>query len=126
MILPQPPALQIFIRAQAVSAADMAAKGFPPIAAIQADHIILADGLTHRYRRNQRHLGRIGPSDFSQRSMYRSDEIRKLSCPDSVVPKITSNNFRGEMWIRALGIHGSFQICLFRRIYISPMRVKGS
>src|SRR5215831_10065546 len=106
MILPQPPALQILIRAQAVPAADMPAQSFP-IAAIQADDIILADGLTHRYRRSQRHLGRIGASDFSQRSMYGSDEIRKLSCADSVVPKITSNDFRGEIWVRVLGIHGS-------------------
>src|SRR5215831_19048468 len=62
MILPQPPALQILIRAQAVPAADMPAQSFP-IAAIQADHIIFADGLTHRYRRSQRYLGRIGPSN---------------------------------------------------------------
>jgi hypothetical protein len=110
MILPQPPAFPIILCAQAVSAAYMAAKGFPPVAAIQADHPILADGLPHRYRRSQRHLGRIGASDLSQRSMYRSDEIGKLAGPDTVMPKVTSDNFRREMWIRALGIHGSPQI----------------
>ena len=111
MLLPQPPALQIFIRAQAVSAADMAAQGFPPIAAIQADYMILADGLTHRYRRSQRYLGRIGPSNVNQRSMDGSDEIRKLTCPDSMVPKVTSDNFCREEWIHALGVHVSLQIC---------------
>ena len=124
MILPQPPALQIILRAQAVPSADMTAKGFPPVAAIQADHPILTHRLPHRYRRSQRHLRRNGPSNLSQRSVYRSDEMGKLTCADSVVPKVTSNNFRGEMWIRALGIHGSPQISLFRRVYMNLSELK--
>jgi hypothetical protein len=111
MILPQPPAFAIILCAQAVSAAYMAAKGFPPVAAIQADHPILTHRLPHRYRRSGRHLGRIGPSNLSQRSVYRSDKIGKLAGPDSVVSKVTSNDFRSEMWIRALCIHGSPQMC---------------
>ena len=70
MILPQPPALQIFIRAQAVSAADMAAKGFPPIAAIQADHIVLAHRLPYRDSRSQ-NLFRLNLlSKLTERPMY--------------------------------------------------------
>lgn len=65
MIAPQPPPPPIFISVQAVTDADVTAEHLAPVAAIQADHIILADGLPHRYRRSQRHLGRIGSSSLS-------------------------------------------------------------
>ena len=124
MILPQLPAFPIILCTQAMPDANVAAQGFPSVAAIEADHNIVADGLPHRYRRSQRYLGRIGPSNLSQGAMYRSDQIGKLTCPDSVVPKVTSNDFRSEMWIHALGIHGSPQISLFRRVYMNPIRVE--
>ena len=111
MVAPQTPALPIFIPGQAVAHADMAAERLAPVAAIQADHPILTHRSPHRYRRSQRHLGRIGPFSLSQGSMYGSDQIRKLTCADSMMPKVTSNDFRGKMWIRALGIHGSLQTC---------------
>jgi hypothetical protein len=114
MIAPQPPPSPIFISVQAVTDANVTAERLAAVAAIQTNHIVMAYRLPYRDGRSQRHLGRIGPSNVSQRSMHGSDEIGKLTCPDSVVPKVTSDNFRGEMWIRALSIHGSLQICLMR------------
>ena len=49
-----------------------------PIAAIQANHVILMNGSSHRHRGNQNFLGRNGLSKLTERLIHGSDEVRKL------------------------------------------------
>jgi len=58
MVGPQSPTFQIFSPAQAVSAANVAAEGFCPIAAIEANHIIGTYRLANRDYRGECFFGR--------------------------------------------------------------------
>jgi len=75
MILPQPPAFQIFIPVETVSAADMTTEGFSSITAIQANHVIVTYRLPYRNRWSVNFLGLTGLSKLSKGSMYGSDKI---------------------------------------------------
>ena len=75
MIAAESPTLQIFISAQAVSRGDMPAQRFPPVAAIQAHHVILMDRSPYRYGGGQDFLRLNGLSKLTERSVDRNDEI---------------------------------------------------
>ncbi len=70
MIAPQSPSLQVFVWAQAVSAGDVAAQGFPPITAIEANHVVVADRLAHRDSGGKHFFDRSLRSDPTQRAMH--------------------------------------------------------
>jgi hypothetical protein len=58
--------------------ADVPSQHLSPIATIQAYHVILMNGSSHRHRGNQNFLGRNGLSKLTERLIHGSDEIRKL------------------------------------------------
>jgi hypothetical protein len=96
MIGLQPPASQIFSAAQAVPSADVAAQGFPPIAAIEANHIIGTHRLANRDGRGECFFGKELLSKLTEASVDGSDEVGKLTCSDFMVSQVTPNEFRGE------------------------------
>jgi hypothetical protein len=118
MIGLQPPASQIFSAAQAVPSADVAAQGFPPIAAIEANHIIGTHRLANRDGRGECFFGRGLLSKLAKASVHGGDEVRKLTGPDCIMSQVTPDNFRREKWIDALGIHGSIREIVFVKINI--------
>jgi hypothetical protein len=63
----------------------MAAKGFPPIAAIEANHILGTHRLPHRDSRGKRFFHRSVLSKLTEASVHGRDEVRKLICPDFMV-----------------------------------------
>jgi len=107
MIGLQPPASQIFSAAQAVSAADVAAQGFPAVAAIQADHVVGTHRLAHRDSRGECFFGKGLLPEPAKASVDDRDEIRKLTCSDFMVSQVTPNDFRGEWPMTVFGFHGS-------------------
>ena len=109
----QPPAPQILIPAQAVSAADVAAKGFPPVAAIEANHIVGTHRLPHRDSRGECFFGKRLLPEPAKASVYGGDEIRKLACSDFMVSQVTPNDFRGEWPMTVFGFHGSLPGTIF-------------
>ncbi len=74
----------------------MAAKGFPPIAAIEANHIIGTHRLANRDGRGECFFGRGLLSKLTEASVDGSDEVGKLTCSDFMVSQVTPNEFRGE------------------------------
>jgi hypothetical protein len=94
MVGPQSPASPIFLPAQAVSAADVAAEGFSPIAAIEANHIVVAYGLANRDSRGECLVGKRLLSKLTEASVHGSDEVGKLTCSDYMVSQVTPNDFR--------------------------------
>jgi hypothetical protein len=62
MITPQPPTLQVFVSAQAVLPGDMALQHLPPVAAIQANYIVVTHRLPNRYSGSANFLGLNGLS----------------------------------------------------------------
>jgi hypothetical protein len=78
MIAPQSPTLQVFIPIQPVSRADVPLQRLPPIAAIQANDIILMNGSPYRHGGNRNFLGMNGLSKLTERLINGSDEIRNL------------------------------------------------
>ena len=105
----QPPAPQILIPAQAVSAADVAAKGFPPVAAIEANHIVVPHGLAHRDSGGEHFFDRSLSSKLAKASVHGGDEVRKLTSPDCIMSQVAPDDFCREKRIDALGIHGSLR-----------------
>ena len=71
MIIPQAPTPQVFVPAQAMLNADMPSQHFPPVAAIKANHILVAHRLPYRYSRCQNFLGLSGLPKLTKGSMYR-------------------------------------------------------
>jgi hypothetical protein len=69
---------------------------FPPIAAIEANHIIVAHGLANRDSRGECFFGKGLLSEPAKASVDDRDEIRKLTCSDFMVSQVTPNDFRGE------------------------------
>jgi hypothetical protein len=78
MIAPQSPTLQVFVPIETVPRADVPSQRLAPIAAIQANHVILMNGSSHRHSGNENFRGRNGLSKLTERLIYGSDEIRKL------------------------------------------------
>src|SRR5215469_2157350 len=106
MVGPQSPASPIFLPAQAVSAANVAAEGFSPIAAIEANHIVVAYRLANRDSRGECVFGKLLPEP-AKAYVDNRDQIRKLICTDFVVSQVTPNEFRGEWQMTVFGFHGS-------------------
>ena len=75
MIVPQPPTLQVFIPTQIVPCANVPAERFPPVATIQANHIILVYGTSHRHKGRTKLLWLIWLSKLTECSVYCRDEI---------------------------------------------------
>jgi hypothetical protein len=69
------PSLQIFIRVQTMPCTDMPTQHRGSVAAIEADHIVLAYRLPHRNGRSANFLGFRPLSKLTKRSMYRCDEF---------------------------------------------------
>jgi len=78
MIAPQSPTLQVFIPIEPVPRADVPSQRLAPIAAIQANDVILMNGSPYRHSGNKNFLGLNGLSKLTERLIYGSDEIRKL------------------------------------------------
>jgi hypothetical protein len=91
----------------------MAAKGFPPIAAIEANHIIGTHRLANRDGRGECFFGRGLLSKLTEASVDGSDEVGKLTCSDFMVSQVTPNEFRGEEPIALFGFHGSLPDMIF-------------
>jgi hypothetical protein len=113
MVRLQSPASQIFRPAQTVSAADVAAEGFSPMAAIEANHIIVAYGLANRDSRGECFFGKGLLPEPAKASVDDRDEIRKLTCSDVMVSQVTPNDFRGEWPMTVFGFHGSLPGTIF-------------
>ena len=75
MVSPQSPSLQIFIRVQTMPCTDMPTQHRGSVAAIEANHIVLAYRLPHRNGRSANFLGFRPLSKLTKRSMYRCDEF---------------------------------------------------
>src|SRR5215467_3934439 len=107
MIRPQTPASPIFLPAQAVPAADVAAKGFSPIAAIEANHIVVAHGLANRDSGGECFFGNGLLMEPIKAYVDDRDQIRKLIGTDFVVSQVTPNEFRGKCPMTVFRFHGS-------------------
>ena len=70
MFIPQPPTLQIIGSAQPMLLTDMTKQQFPPIAAIQTNHIVVAYRLPHWHSGSENFLGLIRSSKLRKRSMH--------------------------------------------------------
>jgi hypothetical protein len=75
---PQPPPLAVFISAQTVLRTDMPSQGLPPVAAIEANHILTVDGTADRHSGSENLLwfGRL--SHLTDRPMNGGNQIGKL------------------------------------------------
>jgi hypothetical protein len=78
MIASQSPTLQVFIPIEPVARADVPLQGLPPVAAIQANHVILMYGSPRRHGWDQNFLCLNGLSKLTERLINGSDEIRNL------------------------------------------------
>jgi hypothetical protein len=92
----------------------VAAKRCPPVAAIQADHIVLVYGTSHGHSGSTNLLWVIWLSKLTERPVYRRDEIRKPTGLDLMMPHITPDYFRREMWIDCFSIHNVLPRNVFR------------
>ena len=105
MIASQPPPPSVFIRAQAMASADVAAECLAPIAAIQANHVILMNGSPYRHGGNQNFLCLNGLSELTQRMINCGNQVRKLLWSQRVVPNVAADDHRRGMWVGLFGIH---------------------
>jgi hypothetical protein len=93
MVVPQSPSLAVVIPAQAMLSRDMPTQGLGPVAAIEANHVFVANRLPHRHSRSEDFLGLIWPSKLRKRSVYRCDEFRNLTGSDCMMLDITPDDF---------------------------------
>jgi hypothetical protein len=105
MIAPQSPTLPVFVPIEPVPRADMPSKRLPPVAAIQANHVILMNGSPYRHGGNQNFLGRNGLSNLTDSSMDCGDEVGKLLWSHRVVPNVAADDHSRGMWVGLFGIH---------------------
>jgi hypothetical protein len=105
MIGPQSPPLQVFISAQSMLAVDVPSQRLPSVAAVQTNHMLLADGSSYRHSRSTNFLGVNGLSKLAERLMYGSDDLRKLVRAHFVLPYVAPDYFRGENWINPFNVH---------------------
>ena len=85
MIGLQSPAFQIFIPAQAMSAANVAAEGLTSMTAIQANHVVVTNRLAHRNGGGQHFFDRSLPSKLTKALVHGGDEVRKLTGPNCIM-----------------------------------------
>jgi len=78
MIALEPPSPQVFVPVEPMARADVPSQRLPPVAAIQAHHIVLMNGSPHRHGGDQDFLGLNGLSKLTERLINGSDEIRNL------------------------------------------------
>jgi len=96
-----------------VSAANVSAEGFSPIAAIEANHIVVAHGLANRDSGGECFFGKGLLTEPAKAHVDDRDQIRKLICTDFVVSQVTPNDFRGEWPMTVFGFHGSLPGTIF-------------
>ena len=105
MIASQLPPPSVFIRAQAMASADVAAECLAPIAAIQANHVILMNGSPYRHGGNQNFLCLNGLSELTQRMINCGNQVRKLLWSQRVVPNVAADDHSRGMRGGLFGIH---------------------
>jgi hypothetical protein len=105
MIAPQPPAPHVFIPIEPVARADVPSQRLAPVAAIQANDIIVVHGSPHRHGGNQNFLCLNGLSEVTQRVMNYGDQVRKLLWSHRVVPNVAGDDHNRGMWAGLFGIH---------------------
>ena len=105
MIAPQSPTLPVFVPIEPVPRADMPSKRLPPVAAIQANHVILMNESPYRHGGNQNFLYLNGLSEVTQRVMNCDDQVRKLLWSQLVVLNVAAGDHRRGMWVGLFGIH---------------------
>jgi len=105
MIVPQSPSLQVFILIERMSRADVPLEHCSSVAAIQANHIIVVHGSSHRYSRCENFLCLNGLSKVTQRVMNCGDQVRKLLWSQRVVPDVAADDHSRGLWIGLFGIH---------------------
>ena len=71
----QSPAVQIVVPTQSMPCCDMPVQGLTRVAAIQANHIVVAHRLPHRHRGTENFLGLNGLCKLTEGSMYQCDEV---------------------------------------------------
>jgi hypothetical protein len=131
MIAPQSPTLQVFVPIEPVLGADVAPESLGPIATIEAYHVILMNGSPYRHGGNQNFLGRNGLSKLSDSSMDCGDQIRNLAGSDRMMPHVTPDDFRREVWINHFVVHGTIPIHFLepsysRRETLIPLVLRGA
>jgi hypothetical protein len=67
-------------------AVDVPSQRLPSVAAVQTNHMLLADGPSYRHSRSTNFLGLNGLSKLAERLMYGSDDLRKLVRAHFVLP----------------------------------------
>jgi hypothetical protein len=105
MIAPQSPTLPVFVPIEPVPRADMPSKRLPPVAAIQANHVILMNGSPYRHGGNQNFLCLNGLSELTQRMMNCGNQVRKLLWSQRVVPNVAADDHSRGMRVGLFGIH---------------------
>jgi hypothetical protein len=94
MIASQFPTLQVFVPVEPMARADVPSQRLPPVAAIQADDVVLMNGSPYRYSRCENFLGRNGLSKLTERRMHGSDEIGKLLRSHLMLDDVTLDDYR--------------------------------
>jgi len=69
----------------------------PPIAAIQANHLVGTHRLPHRDSRGKRFFHRTLLSKLTEASVPGRDEVRKLICPDPML-LVPGERDKSEWW----------------------------
>ena len=105
MIAPQPPAPHVFIPIEPVARADVPSQRLAPVAAIQANDIIVVHGSPHGHGGNQNFVCLNGLSEVTQRVMNYGDQVRKLLWSHRVVPNVAADDHNRGMWAGLFGIH---------------------
>jgi hypothetical protein len=105
MIAPQSPPPQVLISAEAVLAVDVPSQRLPSVAAIEANHILLAHGTPHRHSRGQDLLRLNGLSKLAESLMHGSNDLRKFLRSHSMLSYVAPDDLRGENWIKPFNIH---------------------
>jgi hypothetical protein len=105
MVAPQSPSAQVFVPIEPVPSADVASERFSPVAAIQANHVILMNGSPYRHGGNQNLLGCNGLSNLTDSSMDCGDEVGELLWSHRVVPNVAADDHNRGMWVGLFGIH---------------------
>jgi len=119
MIAAQAPPLEVFVPIKPVPRADVPSQRLPPVAAIQAYHVLVMNGSPHRHGGNTNFLGLNRLSKLSQGAVHRSDEIRKLICPQLMMSHVARDDLGGQIWVILDGIHDVLcyqfyqEICMF-------------
>jgi hypothetical protein len=93
--------------------ADMPSQRFAPVAAIQANHIVVAHGLPHRHGRGQNFLGLNALSKLTKGSMYRRYEFGNLIGRNRMMPHVAHDNLCRQMRIEHFVVHGTIRHSFF-------------